>query len=316
MWGNRTGWGISAVIAIVMIGLMMSVQRSSAHSGMTAKFAGDSVNLDIVALSPAPETILPPMAEDCDAADKYREAIELYNQSPSLYAGFNPKTLDRLEAVEKLVEGTHCKKMTLFSKDPGEIINFEKNKPAIEALRALGQAASLKGLALLRSGKKDEARKYAEAAFSLGCNMYNERIVFEEFEAGLAVMSLGDGLMKQIDPDRAPQIDEFETARIKYFKDKLYDLRGVTHTIDGNMSAQRAGDVFALAERSKERMWRVEACLQLARTHRNVGDDGRASDQRYAQVLLVKIAKEDSDPIVKIAAARARDITDQEYNRQ
>jgi hypothetical protein len=63
-------------------------------------------------------------------------------------------------------------------------------------------------------------------------------------------------------------------------------------------------------------MWRVEACFQLGRMRFNLGDNGRAADQRHAMMLLRKLADSDPDPIVKLAAAKARDLTPQDYQRE
>ena len=321
MWGNRIGWGISAGMAIVMIGLMVLLQWSgTTPSDMTPKFAADAQNLAPLVLTPAPESILS-QADACDAADKYREAIAEYQSDPKRYDKVNPLELDQMPALDLLVEATNCREMTLFRKDPGTVINFEREKAPVEALRALGRAAGTKANMLRAKGDKGGATKYAEAAFALGTKMYKERVVFEELDAGFA--SLGEGsyvlaaLAKEAgDADRANQYAALDQARIALMKSRIGDLHAITKTIDGNMSARRAGDVFALAEKSKERLWRVEACLQLARTHRFVGDDGRAADQRYAQIVLRRLADNDPDPVVKTAATKARDITDEQYNKQ
>lgn len=324
MWGNKLGWAISSVIALVMLTLMVMLERSGTQpSDMTPKFAAElALNMAPLVMTPAPETILPAMNDERDAGDLYREAIALYEKSPALYEGFDPKTVDQLEAVDKIAEATHCKRMTLFSKDPSAVINFESEKPPIEALRKIGKATVNKAL-VLRAGKDlDGARHYAEAVFALGTRLFNERVVYEEYDTGLGLIGDSSELLYRLaneagDAARASQIKAFTEARIK-LSDKngrLFDLHKITKTRDGDISASRAGDLFVLAERSQERMWRVEACLQLARTHRYVGEEGRAADQRYAQALLVKLAN-DPDPVVKMAAIRARDITDQEYNRQ
>jgi hypothetical protein len=325
MWGNRLGWGISAAISVVMVGLMALLQSSgTTASDMTAKFAADPQNLAPLSLTPAPDTILTSMTDTGDSADLYREAITLYEKSPALYQSVNPRQIDMLEACDKVAEATHLKDMTLFSKDPGKVINFEREKTPIEELRKVGDATATKALMLKAKKDTDGARKYAEAAFALGAKMYKERVVYEELDAGLGIMGAACGVLGGLaqdagDKERVAQITAFVEARIKFSepgKSRVYDLHKITKTIDGKISGERAGDVLAVAEKSKERMWRVEACLQLARTHRFVGDEGRAADQRYAQLLLRKIAENDPDPVVKIAAAKARDITDDEYNRQ
>jgi hypothetical protein len=241
----------------------------------------------------------------------------------ALYQSIKSQQLDLLEACDKVADATYLKDMTLFNKDPGKVINFEREKTPIEELRKVGDATATKALMLKAKKDTDGARKYAEAAFALGAKMYNERVVYEELDAGLGIMGAACGVLGGLardagDKDRVAQITAFVEARIKLsepYKSRVYDLHKITKTIDGKISGERAGDVFALAEKSKERLWRVEACLQLARTHRNVGDEGRAADQRYAQILLRRLA-EDPDPVVKVAATKARDITDEEYNRQ
>jgi hypothetical protein len=323
MWGNRLGWGISAAITIVVVGLMCLLQFSGTTiSQMTPKFAADPQYLAPMSLTPAPDTILTSMTDAGDSADLYREAIALYEKSPALYQSVDPRKIDTLEACDKIVEATHLKDMTLFSKDPGQVINFEPEKTPIEELKKVGKATAVKALVLMRKKDLDGARKYAEAAFALGAKMFKERVVYDELDAGLGLMGDATDVLGALakdagDKERAAQIAEFTEARIKFAdtKSRVYDLHRITKTKDGKISGERAGDLFAVAQRSKERMWRVEACLQLQRTHRNVGEDGLAADMRYAQILLRKLA-DDPDPVVKIAATKARDITDQEYNRQ
>lgn len=323
MFGNRLGWEISAAMAIVMIGLMWLLQNSgTAASGMTDRFAADPENLGPISLSPAPDTIVASMTDSGDSADHYSQAITLYEASPGLYKTFDPRKIDQMEAVEKIMEAAHLKGMTLFSKNPGKVINFEREKAPIEALRNLGESTAKKAMVLRKNNDLEGARKYAEAAFALGAKMFGERVVYEELDAGLGIMGAATGVLLNLakdanDKTRQDQLMAFSEARLKFAdsKSRLFDLHKITKTIDGNISASRAGDVFALAEKSRERMWRVEACLQLARTHRFVGEDGRAADQRNAQIVLRKLA-DDPDPAVRVAATKARDITDEEYNRQ
>ena len=323
MFGNRLGWMISAAMAIVMIALMWLLQNSGvAASGMTSKFSADPLNLGPLSLNPAPDTILISMTDGGDSAELYGQAISLYESSPDLYKNFNTQKVDQLDAVEKVAEATHLKGMTLFAKNPGKVINFEREKGPIEALRNIGETAAKKAMVLRAKKDADGARKYAEAAFALGAKMFNERVVYEELDAGLGVMGAATGVLMNLakdanDATRIDQLMAFSEARLKFAdtRSRLYDLHKITKTIDGNISGSRAGDVFALAENSRERMWRVEACLQLARTHRFVGEEGRAADQRNAQIVLRKLA-DDPDPVVRVAATKARDITDDEYNRQ
>jgi hypothetical protein len=290
---------------------------------MTDKFKNDPEVFKPLALPIAPETVLTTMTDECDAAGPYAEAIAEYQAHPSAYGAVNNSNVDQLPAVEKLLAGTHCKAMTLFTKDPQKVVNYDSEKAPIEALRALGKACANKGLLLKAKKDYDGAKKYGEAAFSLGAKMYNERIVWDEFDTGLANMAEGGGLLLRIAKetnDVAGERDwaQFDAARVKFadLHGKLMEMHRVTHSIDPNTNAARAGDVFALADKSQERMWRVEACLQLANIKRNVGDEGKAADQRYAQILMRRISTSDPDPIVKAAANKALNITEEEYNKQ
>jgi hypothetical protein len=324
MWGNKLGWGISAGMAIVMVGLMVLLQwAGTTPSDMTPLFAKDPTSLAALALPIAPETVITTMTDACDAADKYREAIAECQSNPGLYDHFDAKNVENLKACDLVVEATKCKDMTLFTKDAAKVINFDREKTPIEALRKVGEITATKASYLAAKKDYDGARRYAEAAFALGAKMYNERIVYEELDAGLGIMGAGAGSLLRIakesgDTAAMSKIQAFDEGRRAYFKDsgRPYDLHRITKSIDGNTSGARAGDVFALAEKSKERLWRVEACLQLARTKHNVGEEGKAADQRHAQILLRKLADSDPDPIVRTAAARARDITELEYNTQ
>ncbi len=324
MWGNKLGWGISVGLAIVMIGLMVLLQwAGTTPSDMTPAFAKDPASLAPLALPIAPETVVTTMMDPCDAADKYREAIAEYQANPALYDRFDAKNADNLKACDLVVEATKCKDLKLFTKDAEKVINFDREKAPIEALRKIGEITATKASYLAAKKDYDAARRYAEAAFALGAKMYGERVVYEELDAGLGIMGAGAGSLLRIAKDSGDtrtmaQIQAFDAARRAYFKDssRAFDLHRITKTIDGNTSGARAGDVFALAEKSKERLWRVEACLQLARTKHNVGEEGKAADQRHAQILLRKLADTDPDPIVRTAATRARDITELEYNAQ
>src|SRR5947209_16393336 len=119
MFGNRLGWGISAGMAIVMIGLMVLLQYSgTAPSDETPTFkAHEAEYFAPLALSPSPDTIVP-ATDDCDAAATYQEAINGYEQSPQLYRQFDAQKLDQLAACDKIAEATPCKTLTLFTKNP------------------------------------------------------------------------------------------------------------------------------------------------------------------------------------------------------
>ena len=323
MWGNKAGWTISALIVAVFVGAMYFLQTvGMSASEMTPKFAAEAGNMQPLSLPTAPESIVS-MTDDCDAAPAYRQAIQEYQDHKFDYDTKPGSTVAKLTAADKLVEATHCRKLTLFSSEPKQVMNFDSEIEPIAALQKIGILTVNRALALNLDKDYPGATKYAEAAFALGAKMFNERVRFDEMEAGLGLMgSAGTVLMKvataQGDSGRAEQLKKFDDARKAYAgrDGPLQDLRIITRNIDGKTSGSRAGDVFWLAQKSPERMWRIEACFQLARMTHNVGDDGHASDQRNAQKILRRLADTETDPLVKAAATRARDMTDAEYNKQ
>jgi hypothetical protein len=323
MWGNRLGWTISAIIIVIFTASLLALQHAGTiASPMTAAFAADPANLQQMTVPFDPESIVH-TDDNCDAADLYRQAIAEYDKAPDSYRELNQDHLGQLTACTPIIKAMHCKNLTLFASHPDEVINFEREKPPIAALMQVGEALGIRAQYEITAGDSTTSTREAQAVFALGAKLFNERVVYEEFEAGLALMGDADTVLlkiaeKQSNPALAAHISEFEQARKQFLAKggRIDQLRTITKNVDGDLSAQHAGDVFALAEKSHERMWRVEACFQLGRMRFNLGDNGRAADQRHAMMLLRKLADSDPDPIVKLAAAKARDLTPQDYQRE
>jgi hypothetical protein len=91
------------------------------------------------------------------------------------------------------------------------------------------------------------------------------------------------------------------------------DIAAQISTLDSRRIGTYAGDVFAFAARSTERMWRVEAILSMGRMRFNIGA-GRRSDQLAAGRLLAQFIT-DPDPAVGAAARQARALTIEQYRQ-
>src|SRR5258708_29779502 len=78
--------------------------------------------------------------------------------------------------------------MTLFSRPAGELINYDNAHPSLENLVHVAEVTNRAGLLLKVDQKYDEARKYFEAVFVLGNRLYEERVCWAEFVAGLGQM--------------------------------------------------------------------------------------------------------------------------------
>ena len=70
--------------------------------------------------------------------------------------------------MEAILEAANCKNFTLFTKNPAQVINFDRDKKPIEALRALGEATAWKALALKSTGDKDGAREILKEVLQEG----------------------------------------------------------------------------------------------------------------------------------------------------
>ena len=110
-----------------------------------------------------------------------------------------------------------------------------------------------------------------------------------------------------------------QTCSGAYFARRIAFAKGLESTLrvvqafDAKTVGTHTGDLFELAKRSKERMWRVEALMALGRVRYFAGTGGTAANQRVAMALLREIAEEDEDYVVRTAAGAARNLTVEEH---
>ena len=84
MWGNRLGWGISAAIAIVVIGTLAFYVRG-ANKISDATQLGTGAASQALAIVASPAAVIGGETKSCDAAEAYREAIALYRKDKKTY---------------------------------------------------------------------------------------------------------------------------------------------------------------------------------------------------------------------------------------
>jgi hypothetical protein len=316
MWGNRLGWGISAAIAIVVIGTLGYYVRAASTISDVSQFGIDAAAENVAIPVPA-QGVLGGSPKPCDAAQPYSEAIALFRREPKVYddvASGTSRATDpsKLPAVQRLIEGADCEHMTLFSADPTQIVRYGE-ADELEALRTVGRAAVRVGLVHQANKRNAAAIKCYAAAFALGARLYDERMTYHEMMAGDELMGeAGVGLSRLTftmgDTMRSEAATKFEAARRSTFSSRVQPIASKLISIDGKVVAQHAGDVFYLADRGKERMWRVEAIFALGRMRYFVGEGGRIGDQRGAERRL-KTYLNDKDPVIRAAAKAALDLT-------
>ena len=129
-------------------------------------------------------------------------------------------------------------------------------------------------------------------------------------------MSLADaGLRsvaaKQGDADLQAEVDAFEVARKTLYDQRIAPVWRAISSIDPAVRNKYAGDVFAFAGGANgggaaEKMWRVESLLKLGRLRYSAA---RLGDKGGAERVLKAVASGASDPAVKLAAEKGRDLT-------
>jgi hypothetical protein len=231
--------------------------------------------------------------------------------------------VEELAAVEVLVGASELAQSGVFTSHAQEIVNYDHAKESLEKFRALGRVM-VDRLALLYTrdpSKRDLAQKYARAGAILGDALTRERLTYDEFAVGQELLGKSAFVLARIADERkdsatAEAWRDYEKHRQQFVREQIDPTLAFVRSIDANVVGTRTGDVFELAKRSNERMWRVEAILALGRVRFFVGSSESAADQRAALAVVREIAANDPDPIVKLAAEQARDLTLERYRMQ
>lgn len=313
MWGNPLGWGISAVLVIAYIGGIAMIEMSLGISPPTS-LSRDPANLAPITLSPDPATLVT-MNDPSDAAPLYQQAISEFDaQAFDDYRHNTSPTEDdaaQLASLSPLLDATHLQTMSLFRNNPARLINYDNQHPDLTTLQTIGETADLAGLTAQKFKHNDVARKYYEAAFSLGAKLYAQRYTLAEFMAGATLMSESAAALAGVEPDKAADFNA-EVEALKQNTLGVQKIQRAICSIDGPTIAAHAGDVFYFAQHAGERMWRVEAVLAMGRMRFNIGP-GKKGDQTNAAELAAQM-QNDPDPAVSIAAKAATTLTLEQYN--
>ena len=334
MWGNRQGWLLAAaLVAVVAIALGL-ITRGPGIAKPT-EWSADPAHFQPLEL-PRLGTHLPlprdqENAIDLTPADRnpaFRAAINDVLKNRALYEDFaaggdlkSPKR-QQLQAAEDIVAATRSHHGWLFLPHPEQVINYEQTKPPLEALELLGRVM-VDRLALLgeKAGDHDAAARYAGSAFALGQMLCTERVCYAEFDLGMQLLGKSTPLLARVaeakgDAAGAAALRDFDARRVQFVKEQIEPVARFVRTIDPKTIGRRTGDVFELARRSDERMWRVEAILALGRVRFLAGEGGTAATQRAATRLVTELAASDPDPAIRAAAAAARDLTVEQHRMQ
>ena len=326
MFGNRLGWGISAVLSaaiLLLVWKLASLNAISAPSqGIVSRTGNVALNLaaspDKLAAIVTPfnsQSILPTMTDPADPAPIYRDAIADYRANPDVYSA--PKDLKGPKGFDALVRAKNCRPSTVFAGKAGEVIGYKVGSADpladVEALYAVGKSAAKAALGARRENPA-EALNLAEAVFSLGVKLFEERLRYREFDAGAELLRDGAYLIGEMDPARKAATDGVGPAMKQLITERALPLWTVVSSIDPGVVGRTAGDVFHLAKNSKERLWQIEATLKLGRMKHDQGEGGRGADGRWAAITVKRMANDAAlDPAVRAAAQRASELTVEQH---
>ena len=316
MFGNFAGWAVSALILGFTGACLLWLELKAGQVTMTTGFLADQRNLDVIELPISPTTIVP-MNQNMDAGELYREAINEYRANRSAYDVYKmPATAPNpvgksLPAIEKLLQATHATRASIFERTPEVIVNYDLERPPLNDLESLGNVCL--DIALLTYQEHpDFAIKHAEAVFGLGHKLFLERLRFWEYFSGTGLMGGADAMLMRIyqirgDTARYQAIKAFDDQRRVFHEKRIDNVRKVMWDISDAYIAREAGNVFFIAEHSKERMWRIEATLRIGlyKYNANSAGDQRAAKDRpahWAQDMRL-------DPAVRHAAVLADKLT-------
>jgi hypothetical protein len=216
-----------------------------------------------------------------------------------------------------LIKAKNSQNANMFRGRLEELIELRHNPnpPGLAALGTVGSSASKMAQVLLKDQKQPEdARNLAEAVFSLGVKLCDERLRWREFDLGQQMVRDGMYLIKKVDPSKTAEADRGEQGMRALLKDRLMPLSHVITSADQGVIGRTGGDMFYIARNAKERMWRIEATLKMGWYRFNVGEEGHAPNARWALIVAKRIAADASeDPAVRAAAAASRDWTIDDY---
>ncbi len=329
MWGNKEGWLVSTIILALMGWMLWTFGRPEGISKPSGQFANltDPIRLPVL-----PDEVLPGiMTEDRDAGDAYWQAIQLYLADAKAYKTFDFKNVGKaseIKPVGLILKATGAKRASIFINRPQILVNYKFPWPEMDAASRLGQLVNSIGhyyVVSKTNADETQAKRYLHAGFSLGTKLYEERVIESEMISGIQLMrgaadSLrelakrkGDAAAEQALLRFGNETNNYYTTKIQ----KLYQKVGATGVTDLRVYA---GDVFALATKNPDRMWRTEALLKIGRYKFEKG--GSVGDQLWARRLLDEPQRfgfpdfaQDADPAVRAAAAAARDLTLEGFGR-
>ncbi len=331
MFGNKTGWIISAII-VILEGLgMYALYTVSQPSDPTA--LGRQAAKYVMELEDSPRSLAGSFMTDSSqpgSGEMYLKAIQDFRSHPKDYKEFyerkdflskSTQKLDpasipappaELAGIKLLKDATKFQNGRLFSGDAskyGEIINYQTNKQSLEDLGQVVNCTWHMGKWHKAKGEDAEAKACFQAIFSLGVKVYDERLLLEECDKGLGFINMGAGELASLDPSQKQALTSYSESEHAFYDKRVKPIQKVTHTVNAN-----AGDLIEFAKHGGDRMWRIEGLLALGRVKFTAD---RVGDQKSAIRVLKAISNDvTEEPTIHFAAKLAADLTVEEFRVQ
>lgn len=317
MWGNKLGWILAGGMVILMIVAVASAYVVSSKLTEPTAFSQDEANFAAIELPRNARTLLPPQPRDADAGEVYWRAVADYQKNVNDYdrlgTTFNAERALAMEGVQAVIEAADCGKATLFDGRIEAAVGYG-TRPGVNALHKVGAVVARLGIHYAQAKQFDEARKHLQASYALGYHLYDQRMSRMQLSAGLGLMAQSATVLKQVekaagDAAAAKRYEDFVSDYQQYYRDRIEPMERVLTSVDPKVLSKHVGDVFQIAERSQERVWRVEGVLKLGmfKYFTNTAGDRRAA------ISAVKAMLNDPDPAIVAAAVAARELTIEQY---
>jgi len=221
-------------------------------------------------------------------------------------------TSEAPKIISQILSAQHKSCSAIFASHPGSIINYDSDRAVLDNLEELGKTIDRAGLTLRLRKQPDQAKNYFLSVYALGQGLYRERLVYDEYLKGMGLMNESAQGLSELEPADSPRARDLlqqSTARLDYDTAHVRPIYTILSSIDPQVIAANAGDVFAFATESRERMFRIEAILKLGRY---CFDAARSADQLAAPSTLQKLTS-DPDPTIQAAAQAALNLTLEQY---
>lgn len=309
MFGNRLGWGISSAIILCTTVAMLLLYKAGSQIADPGPI-GLSAAKYTMQLPLEPRSLATWMSEDGDAVAIYKEAIADYDARPLAYRIYSdrgklnsPEYAQIEKGVNLLVKAATIRRGGVFADRPAELITYDTDRPALkDALLSIANVAMKVGKQLESEKNVTRAREIYRGVYTLGLKLYEERMVWDEWDAAVQTLAVAKWL-----GDLAESADE--ARRFKQVQEQIRDFAAKNvepvHQAIMRANPPEAGDIAALAVDGGDVMWRVEATLALGRCRYT---SPRAGDQFGATKLIDQLLA-DPEPRVRLAAQVAKSLT-------